>query len=351
MAYFPELPPSCRVLVAPDSFKGAWSAREAAERLARLLAGRGARVELSPLADGGEGTAAVLGAALGAEERRSRVPGPLNSPVAASWWWLESRRLALVDMAAAAGLALVPREQRDPLRTTTAGVGELLRRATAAGARRLWLGAGGSATVDGGAGMARNLGWHLLGGGEGSLAPLPPGGGALARLERILPPEEPFRLPAVDVLCDVTTPLGEAARVFGPQKGADPPAVERLAAGLDRLVEVGRSAGLEFPTGPSSGAAGGLAAGAVAFLGARMVSGVERVLEVVGFAERLARADVVITGEGRLDATSFDGKVLAGVLEAAGRAGVPVWVVAGEVAMEPAEVRARGVAWVGELPR
>ncbi|MCH7564924.1 MAG: glycerate kinase [Gemmatimonadetes bacterium] len=324
-----------RIVVAMDSFKGSLTAAEACEAVAGGL-GRAlpeAHLILRPMADGGEGTAATVIAAAGGEWDPCRVTGPLpGMDVDAGFVWLAARGPgALVEMAAASGLALLDAAERDPLRTTTFGTGELLRAAAQRGPRVLWLAVGGSATVDGGVGAATVLGWRFL---DRSGADIGLGGEALCRIHDIVPPVE-VGLPPVVVLCDVTNPLlgpSGAARIFGPQKGAGPDAVERLEEGLSNLVERIRTAlGLDLRGLQGAGAAGGLAAGAVAFMGAKLESGVDTLMDVIGLPDAVAGADWVITGEGRFDRQSLAGKVVSGVARVACESGARVAVLAGSV--------------------
>jgi glycerate 2-kinase len=314
------------ILVAPTAFKGTMGAAEVAAALARGLTRAGFAARELPLSDGGPGLLdALAGVATG--EGRARVAGPRGAPVDARFLWLGGS--AVLESAAACGLTLVAADSRDPERADTAGVAELL--LAAASADRIVLGLGGSATVDGGAGMARRLGWRFEDA-AGRPVALPAG---LARLARIRPPAEPVPLPPVRALADVRAPLtgpGGAAAVFGPQKGAAPAAVARLAAGLERLAarleaDVGRAVA-ELPGG---GAAGGLGAGAVAFLGAELIAGSPWVLETVSFDAALAAARAVVTGEGSYDAQTPLGKVPGEVVRRALAAGVPVVVVAGRI--------------------
>lgn len=330
--------PEMRIVVAMDSFKGSLTAAEACEAVASGL-GRAlpeADLVLRPMADGGEGTAATVMAAVGGEWDSCRVTGPLpGKEVDAGFVWLAARGPgALVEMAAASGLTLLDAAERDPLRTTTFGTGELVRAAAERGARVLWLAVGGSATVDGGVGAATALGWRFL---DPSGAEVGLGGEALCRIHDIVPPDE-VDLPPMVVLCDVDNPLlGErgAARIFGPQKGAGPDAVERLEEGLSNLAERVRSVlGLDLRGLQRAGAAGGLAAGAVAFMGAKLESGVDTLTDVIGLPDAVAGADWVITGEGRFDRQSLGGKVVSGVARVARESGACVAVLAGSVAPE-----------------
>ncbi|MFU8841889.1 MAG: glycerate kinase [Nitriliruptoraceae bacterium] len=333
-----------RILIAPDGFKGTLDAATAADAIAEGW--RAARPDddlvLLPLSDGGDGLAAVLA---GPDDRwtEHEVVGPTGRPVTARLLH-RSDGLAVVESAQACGLHLVPTEQRDPLTTTTYGVGQLLLAAVEAGARHLLLGLGGSATVDAGLGALTALGFRpRLADGAG----LKIGGGELVDLDRVEHGWAPELTDVeVELLADVTTPLGDAARVFGPQKGADEAAVARLAAGLARAAEVlerDLGGGRQWHTLPGTGAAGGLGFGFAIALGGRFVPGATRVAELVGLPQELGRADLVLTGEGRLDATSSAGKVVGYVRAQAAEQGIPVAVVAGQVAEEAADPASVGL--------
>lgn len=327
-----------KVLLAPDSFKGTLSAHAAAEAIAAGLGAAlpSAELILRPLADGGDGTGDVLRESLSGEWREAVVTGPLaDMRVAARYLWLEGPPSgALVEMAEASGLVLLEPARRNPLATTTRGTGELLARAAAEGAARVWLTLGGSATVDGGVGAAAALGWRFL---DETGIDVAPGGGSLERIRRLVPPPRPV-LPPCDVLCDVDNPLlGErgAARVFGPQKGATPAVVAQLESGLSHLAELIESQlGCDVRDLAGAGAAGGFGAGAVAFLGAHLERGAARVADLVGLDDCLADADWVVTGEGRYDEQSRFGKVVSEVALRAARHGVRVAILAGTIAGE-----------------
>ena len=338
-----------KIVVALDKFKGSLTAARACAIVGNALhnAHPSAEIILKPMADGGDGTAAVIHAALGGEWIEHPVTGPLPAiRNTARYLWLADQHLAVVEMAAASGLALLRPDQRDPLRTTTLGTGELIQAAQQRGAQKILLGVGGSATVDGGVGAAMALGWKFL---DAHGQPVGLGGGELARIATIIPGTVKTQ---IEVLCDVDSPLcGEhgSARTFGPQKGATPAVVEQLEAGLRHLAQLvagGASVpasgeqppprGDARPTAgvheiPGAGAAGGLAFGAAAFLGAQLVSGIEAVMAVTRFEESLRGADWVITGEGCFDEQSLRGKVVAGVLRLARQQGVRVAVLAGGV--------------------
>lgn len=318
-----------RVVVAPDSFKGSLPAREAARAVARgwrSIRPDDELIEL-PMADGGEGTVAVIAAARpDAVWRPVTVRGPDRQLVAAGWLLLADGT-AVVELAAAAGLPLMT--HLDPLRATTYGLGELLRAAAGDPAvRAILVALGGSATTDGGTGALRALGAHFR---DAAGDELPDGGGPLTRLSTVDPTTVDPPAGGVSCLVDVGVPLlgsRGAARQFGPQKGATAEDVEVLEAGLARLAEV---LGGE-PDRPGAGAAGGTGYGLTAGWGATIVPGAQRVAQVAGVPVALAGADLLITGEGRYDAQSSEGKVVGHLLFAAGAAGVPVQVVAGSIA-------------------
>lgn len=328
----PAAPP--RILVAPDSFKGSLGALAAAQAMERGIRAvfPEAEVRLVPVADGGEGTVDALVAATDGTRRVTRVPGPLGEPVAAAWGILGDGETAVIEMAAASGLPLVPASRRDPLRASSAGTGALVKAALDAGLRKVVVGLGGSATNDGGAGLARALGARFL---DAEGADLPEGGAALARLDRIdlggLDPRlrETSLLAACDVDNPLTGPRGASA-VYGPQKGADPAAVRLLDGALARLAGVAtRDTGRDVADLPGAGAAGGLGAGLLWFTAARLRPGVEIVLEATGFDALVRTADLVFTGEGLTDAQTVMGKAPAGVAAVARRHGVPVICLSG----------------------
>ncbi len=336
-----------RIVVATDSFKGSLSAREASGIIAATLRELAPawEIEVCPLADGGEGTAEAMATA--AEGELTAVPnvtGPLpDMRVTAEYAWLAQRQTAVVEMAQNAGLCLLPAGKRNPLKTTTFGTGEVLLAACGRRPRRILLGLGGSATVDGGAGMAMAMGWRLL---DARGKPIPLGAAGLLRLEHILPPEVPLDFPPLEVLCDVRNPLlgsTGAARVFGPQKGATPEMTATLERALERFSRIlERDLGMAVADMQGAGAAGGLGAGAVAFLRGRIVSGIQEIIAVCGLRERLQGADWVITGEGCFDEQSLYGKVPSGVRAAAAGAGVRIAVVAGRVRLAERRWREAG---------
>lgn len=293
------------IVAAPEMFRGTASATAAAAAVARAAAAAGHSCDTAPVADGGEGTLEVLGGAV----RTRTVRGPLGHPVEAEWR-MQGDGTAVVEMARASGLTLAGGPGgNDPLRASTAGTGDLIAAALDAGATRVIVGAGGSASTDGG----------------------------LAALTALNPRRRLHAGIEVVVACDVDTLFVDAAEVFAPQKGATPAQVALLRRRLERLAQVYlRDYGVDVRDEPGSGAAGGLAGG-LAAAGAVLVPGFDVVAEALGLSERIAAADLVVTGEGILDAESFEGNAVGGVIDLATRAGVPVLVVAGDVL-------------VGELP-
>jgi glycerate kinase len=323
-----------KIVIAPQAFKGSLDAAHVAQAIARGTHQifPDAELVVLPVADGGEGTVKALVQASGGRTITTRVMGPLETPVNATWGLLGDGETAAIEMAAASGLPLIRRDQRNPMRTTTFGTGELIRHALDYDVRRLIIGIGGSATNDGGAGMAQALGARFL---DAHGESLPRGGGNLRFLDRIEIAGLDPRLQAVDVLvaCDVNNPLvgvDGATYVYGPQKGADPQMIEELDRALDRYAEiVKRDVGRDVRDVPGSGAAGGLGAGLIAFLNARLKPGVEIVFEAIGLELKLRGADLVITGEGRMDQQDLYGKAPMEVAKRAHDLGIPCIAVVG----------------------
>jgi glycerate kinase len=325
-----------KIVIAPDKFRGSLSAPDVARAIAvgvRRAEPRAEIVEV-PMADGGEGTVEALTTATGGGFRDIRVTGPLGDPTTARIGLLGDGRTAVLEMASASGLALLPRENRDPARTTTRGTGELLLAAIHAGASRVILGIGGSATNDGGAGFAQALGYRLL---DADGRDLPPGGGTLDRLDRIAADGRDSRLDgvAISVACDVDNPLcgpRGASAVFGPQIGAIPELVARLDRNLAHLAGIlARDLGRSVAEVPGAGAAGGLGAGLLAFTSARLEPGVDLIARAVDLPGKIRGADLVLTGEGAIDASSTGGKTAVGVARVARSLGCPVVALAGTI--------------------
>jgi glycerate kinase len=342
-----------KILVAPQEFKGTLTAHEAAAAIADGLrqALPDAEVLEFPLSDGGPGFVECLVEAGNGEYEQSAVTGPLGTQVLARWGTVPNSDgegfSAVIELAAAAGISLLRPGELRPLEATTYGAGELIWHALSAGASQIYLGVGGSATTDGGAGILQALGARLL---DGAGNDLSPGGGPLAslanldltKLDRRLANVEVFV--ATDVRNPLTGPAGAAA-VYGPQKGADPAQVEALEAGLRRWAQVLRdTTGVDVAQMPGAGAAGGAAAGLVACCGARIISGFDLVSEAADLDDHLAWADVIVTGEGRFDSQSLQGKVTGRLLEAAAGRGKRCLVLAGRCGEVPPGVEAHAAA-------
>ena len=340
-----------KIVIAPDSFKESLSALDVALHIREGFRAvyPDADYVVLPVADGGEGTVDALVAATGGRRITRRVVGPLGDEVEAFYGVTGDGDAAVIEMAAASGLELVPPDARNPLVTTTFGVGELICAALDDGARRFIIGIGGSATNDGGAGMLQALGVRFLDVGGRDLAL---GGGALADLERIdlsgLDPR--LAACAIEVACDVDNPLvgpHGASAIFGPQKGATPEMVRVLDANLARYAAlIERTIGKSVADMPGAGAAGGLGAGLHAFLGARLRPGIEIVMETVEMDRVVADADLIVTGEGRLDGQTIHGKTPIGVASVAERHGKPVIAIAGSLGRGFEAVYDHGIAAV-----
>ena len=322
-----------KIVVAPDKFKGSLSATAAAEAIARgwRAVWPDAELQLVPIADGGEGFAEALCTALAGEWVETTARDPLGRSVAARYGWIEDQKLAVIEMSEASGLWRVTAEERDPLRATTYGTGQLIKHAAERGARLIFVGLGGSATTDGGIGMAEALGFDFLTSDGEPLEAIPRNLLALTRIHT----RNAVALPTVIAACDVRNPLLGArgtARVFAPQKGADVATVETLELGLQNLADVVREElGIDFRDVPGSGAAGGIGFGLLSFCGARIRSGFELVAETLQLESRIAGSDLVLTGEGKIDGQTMEGKGPAGVAALARAHRKPVLAFAGSV--------------------
>ncbi len=336
-----------KVVIATDSFKGTLTANEACEIIAKAICESAPEVQLviKPMADGGEGTARAMIQAANGRWVRQTVMGPLpQMQVEAGFAWFDDDKTALVEMASASGLELLSAEQMNPLKTTTYGTGQLIKAALKYGARKILLAVGGSATVDGGLGAAMALGWKFI---DHQDNPVPLGGAGLEKIIKIIKPENLSLVP-VEVLCDVDNPLcGEhgAAKVYGPQKGATPEMVEQLEKGLAHLADlVDKQLQRDIDNVPGAGAAGGLTAGAIAFMNAAVVSGIETVMARSNLRAELESADWVITGEGSFDRQSLYGKVVSGILKMASQSHTRLAVLAGQVNIPQQEYQKIGIA-------
>jgi len=341
-----------KIVIAMDSFKGTVKAHEACVIVSDVISNilSDVIIVIKPMADGGEGTARAMIEAANGLWIPHIAMGPLREMrVEAGFAWFADRT-ALVEMATVSGLELLKSEQYNPLKTTTYGTGQLIKAAVLHGASKILLAVGGSATVDGGVGAAMALGFKFL---DYHKNPVPLGGGGLDKIATIIRPEPSLLLNRdgkpveVEVLCDVDNPLcGEhgAAEVYAPQKGATPQMVKQLERGLAHLAKLVREQlGREIENIPGAGAAGGLAAGAVAFMDATIVSGIETVMARSNLREELESADWVITGEGSFDRQSLSGKVISGILKMARRTNTRVAVIAGQVKIPEAEYKKLGI--------
>jgi glycerate 2-kinase len=336
-----------KILIAPDKFKGSLSAREVADNIALGLRGvlHDVEIVITPMADGGEETAEVICNALGGSWVRCKAHDPLGRQIDARYAWIADRKLAVMEMSEAAGMRRLSESERNPVRATTFGVGEMILDAARGGANEIIIGLGGSATNDGGFGMARSLGFRFF-----SCIGL--GTYLLDRLrgERLGPPElmesvvelrtletikkqKNVSLPRIIAAVDVRNPLNGnngATRVFGPQKGATPDQIQQLELALVRLADVvEQEFGFDYRDEPGAGAAGGLGFGLMSFCGAKIRLGFEVVAEAADFESKMKNADVVITGEGSLDRQTLEGKTAAGIAGLARKLGKPVFAIAG----------------------
>jgi glycerate 2-kinase len=306
-------------LVAPDSFKGTLSASEVAEAIGRGVERAGGQADRCPAADGGEGTAEVLVDAMGGEWSTAPVSDPLGRPIEARFGLVRDGSTAVVEAAAASGLALLAEDELDPEKASSAGTGELIAAAVKAGARRVLVAAGGTATMDGG---------------RGAIEALQEAGGI---------PDA-----TLEVLCDTSAPFERAAEIFAAQKGASSDQVDQLGS---RLVALAGTLPRDPRGRAMTGAAGGLSGGLWAVFGAHLTPGATFVLGVVGFDSRLEDAEAMITGEGRLDEQSFEGKLVGQIARRCREARRPLHVIAGSSTIDPATANRRGIASIGEAGR
>ena len=334
-----------KVLLAPDKFKGSLTASAVCAAMTKgiLLADPTADIVAVPMADGGEGTADVLTQSTHGAWHRTTVQNPLGHPVEAGYGISGDGKTAFIEMAQASGLRLLKTSEYDPLATSTFGTGELIAHAIKQGVERIVLGIGGSATNDAGTGMAAALGWRFL---DKSGRAVWPNGGNLASIQTIIPPDSSWN-GAVDVACDVTNPLvgpQGATYVYGPQKGAKPTDLPILDAGMTHLAElIHQQFGLDLASMPGAGAAGGLGAGAVLFLKGHLIEGVDLLIKHTQLAQKMAGADLVLTGEGRIDNQTLQGKLIAGITRLAHEHHIPVVALCGSLQLAPDELVALGL--------
>jgi glycerate kinase len=340
-----------KILIAPDKFKGSLNAREVAENIADGLRDvlQDAQIEIVPMADGGDGTAEAICDARGCSWLQCKTYDPLGREINARYGWMENEKLAVMEMSEAAGMRRLSESERDPVRATTFGVGEMILDAANRGANEIVIGLGGSATNDGGFGMARALGFRFFSGAK----ELTQGVSGLRDLTKIKTPvaagvspanstTQPTRLPPqlkIIAAVDVKNPLlgkNGAARVFSPQKGASKKEIDILERALTKLADVvAKEFGFDYRNEPGAGAAGGLGFGLMSFCGAKIRPGLDVVAEAVGLEAKMKDVDLVITGEGSLDRQTLEGKTPAGVARLARKLGKKVFAIAGRTDGNP----------------
>lgn len=340
-----------KIVIAPNAFKGSLSALQAAEAIARGVEAvfPGRETVRLPMADGGDGTTECVARATGGRLFRKTVTGPLGDPVEGFWGLTGDGITAVVEVAAASGLTLVPQELRDPFTATSFGTGELINEALNSGCRKIFIGLGGSATNDAGAGILQALGVKLL---DRHGREIGRGAAPLNHLFRIDPAHALERLHAVELVlgCDVDNPLygpQGAAYVYAHQKGAAPeqlPLLDRCLRRFASIVEKGL--GLQIDELPGGGAAGGIGAGLAGVLGAKIVPGIQKIMEIAGLNDLLeeGRVSLVITGEGEINTQTLHGKVPVGVARLAQKYGVPVLVLAGRINLDLAAAQREGIS-------
>ncbi|KAA0989426.1 glycerate kinase [Dyadobacter aurulentus] len=338
------------IFVAPDKFRGSLEAEEVCNAIREgiLLAFPEANVTTFPLADGGEGTAQILTRQSGGTQVTARVSDPLGRKIEASYGLSPDKKVAFIEMAAASGLKLLAQSERNPALTTTFGTGELISDALDKGVEKIILGIGGSATTDGGIGLAAALGYRFF---DQKDKQLPHDGQSLNLINRIDTSHVDPRVYnfSIDVACDVSNPLfgqNGAAYIYGPQKGADPETVEKLDQGLQNLAKVAAiTFGKDHSDVPGAGAAGGLGAGCMWFLNATLKDGISIVIGQGNVIELVKNADLVITGEGKIDEQTLSGKVVKGLADYCRKYDVPLAAVCGTLAISPGQSRDAGITY------
>jgi len=340
-----------KILLAPDKFRGSLTAAEVCEAMSEGIrkALPNAEILAIPMADGGEGTAEILTHNAGGQMHSVSVSDPLGRKIMAEFGLAADGKTAYLEMAAASGLRLLQSHERNPLQTSTFGTGELIQEALNKGAQQLILGIGGSATTDGGVGMAAALGWRFE---DKSGRNLVPNGGSLGQIQKIIPPAN-FTQINIQVACDVTAPLygpTGAACVYASQKGANAEMVVQLDEGLKHLANlIQRDFGVDLAQVAGTGAAGGLGFGLLFFLNATLKEGVKIVMEQTHFEEKLLGVDLVFTGEGKMDDQTLQGKLIAGIAKAAQHNGIPVVALCGTLLITPEEVQQIGLSFATSI--
>lgn len=337
-----------KILLAPDKFRGSLDAPKVCQAMAEGISMVSNDIETVslPMADGGEGTLDLLLWYSGGQKKTARVCDPLGRNIEAQYGISADGTTAFIEMATASGLSLLKNEERNPLLTSTYGTGQLIRIAIEAGVKRIILGIGGSATTDAGIGMAKALGWQFLDGNENEIEAI---GGNLSLIKKIIPPCNSSKLPEIQVACDVTNPLygsNGAAHVYGPQKGADAEAVHILDKGL---VDFARITGLaeESFSNPGFGAAGGLGFGCVFFLNATLKEGVGLLMDFCDFDKHLAEVDLIITGEGKIDNQTLQGKLIKGITNKARQ--ISVAAICGTLDATPQQMQEIGIIYATSI--
>lgn len=342
-----------KIVLAPDKFRGSLTATEVcaamSEGIRQVIPN--AEIIALPMADGGEGTAEILTLITGGQMLSKEVADPLGRPIQASYGL--SGQTAYIEMATASGLKLLSQNERNPLKTSTYGTGQLIQDAIEKGVKRLVLGIGGSATTDAGIGMAAALGWKFL---DANNQELEPNGENLTRIEQIIPPSQPIADLHIEVACDVNAPLfgpEGAAYLYAPQKGATPLMVKQLDEGLQHLsAVVQRDFGKNLAQTAGAGAAGGLGFGALFFLNATLKEGIKIVMEQTEFHKHLLGANLVLTGEGKIDEQTLQGKLIAGIAQAARAQSIPSVALCGTLLVSPQDIQRIGLSYaVSILPR
>lgn len=329
-----------KIIVATDSFKGSLTAEKACGIIAETISEHlpDAQIIVKPMADGGEGTAKAMIAACNGKWMPQKAMGPLpEMEVEAGFAWFEDTKTALIEMACASGIELLEKQQLNPLKTTTYGTGQLIKSALEKEPKEIFLAIGGSATVDAGVGAAMALDWTFVDDKNESIGL---GGGEIKKINYIIAPADKINC-KIKVLSDVDNPLygpNGAAQVFGPQKGAYPEMVNELDSAIKQLSDlIKKQFCIDVCEIPGAGAAGGLGAGAVAFMGAEIVSGIDTIMEVSNLKNDLQNADWIITGEGKFDSQSLNGKVIAGITKISQQTNTKVAVIAGDVRLNKSE--------------
>lgn len=342
-----------KILLAPDKFRGSLDAPQVCEAMTEGIRMVSPEIEVLslPMADGGEGTLELLLWYSGGKKQTAKVQDPLGRIIDAEYGLSADRKTAFIEMATASGLSLLKTEERNPLKTSTFGTGELIKVVLEAGIENIILGIGGSATTDAGIGMATALGWQFLDENGQELSPI---GENLIKIKKVLSPVSNHRSPiSVSVACDVNNPLfGEngAAYIYGPQKGADQSAVKQLDEGLQNIAKIfERDFGKNYSLISGTGAAGGLGFGAMAFLNAELKEGVKLLMDFCDFDKKLKDVNLIITGEGKIDNQTLQGKLIKGITDRATIAKIPLAAICGTLDVSPKELHEIGINYATSI--